>query len=397
MKLEIAKEELQKLLEPVVQAATARKNYEDISEHSWKTIFLEVGNGVISATGADDVAEVRVEIPYAKSKGMEKIVFDGEKVLDLCRTLQDGVMITINSQQKSSEEETSFMEVSTESTRSQLKESPKNSLQPLKVEVTENHQVEVPVKTLRDIISQIVFIVDPNAMRLYLTGMLLEVRSGELRGVTTDGHRLAVCRREVAGVTPPGKPRAGTYQATIPQKTISYINRVLERLSPEDKVVLSLGTTALSVNAGEYTVSTKLLDGKFPDYEKVMPNTTNKEARINRGELRQALSRVAIIGKKDDPVFGEAAWLKFKKKQLQVEGKNNEGETTNSKVPISYQGEPLEIKFNYNYIKEIISVMQSEELYIKMTDSDNSALLEEIADREKGEPPTEFVVMPISS
>src|SRR6185369_5434101 len=138
----------------------------------------------------------------------------------------------------------------------------------------------------RALLEQTQFCMAQQDVRYYLNGVLLEIGNGKLRVVATDGHRMAVGELAIAGAT-------GDRQVIIPRKAVHEISRLL---APSDEpLTLQIGQNHVGIQTSELTFTSKLIDGRYPDYHKVIPGTQSVHVRINGAEFQKALSRVAIL------------------------------------------------------------------------------------------------------
>ena len=202
-------------------------------------------------------------------------------------------------------------------------------------------------------------------VRYYLNGMYWELRSGRLRAVATDGHRLAIC-------TFPGtlKDQDDT-QVIVPRKGVLELSRLMQ--NDDDDVAIILGTNHLRATTPEFTFTSKLVDGKFPDYERVLPRSTDKILQGSRAELRQAFTRTAILSNEKY----RGVRLKLADESLEIVANNPEQEEAEENLSVNYNGEPLEIGFNVGYLLDVLGVLSGDEVRFSLSDPNSSALLEE--------------------
>ncbi|HBO12622.1 MAG TPA: DNA polymerase III subunit beta, partial [Halieaceae bacterium] len=215
-------------------------------------------------------------------------------------------------------------------------------------------------------------------VRYYLNGMLIEVSSGMLRAVATDGHRLAMCSMQ-AGIEQPDR-----HQVIVPRKGILELARLLNDQDAEVSIVL--GQHHIRATTGEFTFTSKLVDGKFPDYERVLPRSAEKVLVGSRLDLRQAFTRTAILSNEKY----RGVRLKLSPDTLEIVANNPEQEQAEEVVPVDYAGDALEIGFNVGYLLDVLGVLSGEEVRFSLSDPNSSALLEE---SEAGD--SLYVVMPM--
>jgi DNA polymerase-3 subunit beta len=214
-------------------------------------------------------------------------------------------------------------------------------------------------------------------VRYYLNGMLWEVQSGQLRVVATDGHRLAVCTL-VAPIA-----AAVKVQVILPRKGVIELARLLMN---DDDIQLVIGSNHLRATTTEFTFTSKLVDGKFPDYDRVLPKSTTNILFGSREELRQSFSRVAILSNEKY----RGVRLLLSNNNLQINANNPEQEEAEENLAVDYQGPSLEIGFNVSYLLDVLGVLSGDRVKLSLSDASSSALLEEAEESD-----SVYVVMPM--
>lgn len=217
---------------------------------------------------------------------------------------------------------------------------------------------------LHGLIDRTAFSMAQQDVRYYLNGMLFELREGRVRAVATDGHRLALCEAPVPEV------REET-QVIVPRKGVMELARLLGDV--QDSVSVTVGTNHIRVLAAGIRFTSKLVDGKFPDYDRVVPKGGEKKIVADREVLKQALSRVAILS--NEKYHGVRVQLSSGSMALQAN--NPEQEEAEEEVSLDYEGESLEIGFNVSYLLDVLNVMDSSRVEIELGDSNSSALMKD--------------------
>ena len=207
----------------------------------------------------------------------------------------------------------------------------------------------LPEKSLKEIIERTHFAMAQQDVRYYLNGLMLEVDTDALRAVATDGHRLAMS--EVAVETGVGEPT----QIIVPRKGVQELLRSLE--SSDTEVSLALGTNHIRINTPELQVTSKLIDGRFPDYERVMPKGGDKVITAQTTGLRQALSRTSILSNEKY----RGIRLSLDNNSLRIQAHNPEQEEAEEELEINYSADPLEIGFNVTYLLDALSALPGDE------------------------------------
>jgi DNA polymerase-3 subunit beta len=239
-------------------------------------------------------------------------------------------------------------------------------------------ELRIAQTDVRHLLDQVSFSMAQQDVRYFLNGMLLEVTGEHTRTVATDGHRLAMCT--VAG----GAKGAEKTQAIVPRKGVLELGRLLD--DSDEELVVQLGSNHLRVTHGPYTLTTKLVDGKFPDYEKVIPRDASRTISGDRETLKQAFLRASILSNEKY----RGVRLIIEGDQLTIQANNPEQEEAEEIVPVVYEGERMEIGFNVSYLQDVLGVVGTDEVRISVSDANSSALMEG-----PGKDDAVYVVMPM--
>lgn len=238
--------------------------------------------------------------------------------------------------------------------------------------------LSVPRGTLKHLIDSTSFAMAQQDVRYYLNGLLLEIQTNLLRAVATDGHRLAMCSRSVEVTVEQSQ------KLIVPRKGIVELSRLLD--DSDEPVSLTLGSTHVRVHTGDFTFTSKLIDGKFPDYERVVPRNGDKVLIADRADLRQMLSRTAILS--NEKYRGVRLYLE--PGNLKVMANNPEQEEAEETIAVDYNGAAMEIGFNVGYLIDVLSVLNEDRMQMTLANASSSALLEE-----PGGGDALYVVMPM--
>ncbi len=236
----------------------------------------------------------------------------------------------------------------------------------------------LPAATLKYLLSMVHFSMAAQDIRYYLNGMLLVVDGTTVRAVATDGHRLAMCEVSKDGAT-------GKVEAIIPRKTILELSRLLPD-SEDDQVRVQMAANQVKFSFGAIELISKLVEGKFPDYQRVIPANNTKSFAIGREELMSALTRAAILT--TDKFKGVRMVLATG--ALKITSTNADQEEAQEELEIDYSGDGLDIGFNVTYLLDVLANLKSEQIKFSLGDALGSALITMI-DSEK----FKYVVMPM--
>ena len=365
MHFTIQREALLKPLQLVAGVVERRQTLPVLSN-----VLLVVEGQQLSLTGTDLEVELvgRVQLEEPAEPG--EITVPARKLMDICKSLPSDAMIDIRVDDQK-------LLVKAGRSRFTLSTLPANDF-PTVEEGPGSLTFNLPQAKLRRLVERTSFAMAQQDVRYYLNGMLLEVQSGLLRAVATDGHRLAMCSMEAA------IQQEGKHQVIVPRKGILELARLLTEQDAE--VAIVLGQHHIRANTGEFTFTSKLVDGKFPDYERVLPRGGDKLVLADRQGLREAFSRTAILSNEKY----RGIRLTLASGLLKIQANNPEQEEAEEEIVVDYSGSGLEIGFNVSYLLDVLGVMGTEQVRLILSDSNSSALLQE-ADNDD----SAYVVMPM--
>lgn len=334
-------------------------------------VLMVLDDGLLSLTGTDLEVEIVARVTPASTADTGETTVPAKKLVDICRSLPDGsdIEFTLQEDQK--------MVVKSGRSRFSLATLPANDF-PATEKSEGDIQFNCSQQLIKRLIDRTAFAMAQQDVRYYLNGMLWEVEGNKLRCVATDGHRLAMCDKEL-DIDVPEKT-----QAILPRKGVIELSRLLN--DAETGVDLTLGSHHIRVETEDYTFTSKLVDGKFPDYERVLPKGGTNIVIGNRTELKQAFGRTAILSNEKY----RGVRLNFSEGLVTIVANNPEQEEAEEEVVIDYQGDVIDIGFNVGYLQDVANVLSSENIKITLSDANSSALLEE---PEKGD--SVYVVMPM--
>jgi len=333
-------------------------------------VLLVVQGQQLSLTGTDLEVELvgRVQLEEPAEPG--EITVPARKLMDICKSLPNDVLIDIKVDEQK-------LLVKAGRSRFTLSTLPANDF-PTVEEGPGSLTCNLEQSKLRRLIERTSFAMAQQDVRYYLNGMLLEVSRNTLRAVSTDGHRLALCSMSAP------IEQDDRHQVIVPRKGILELARLLT--DPEGMVSIVLGQHHIRATTGEFTFTSKLVDGKFPDYERVLPKGGDKLVVGDRQALREAFSRTAILSNEKY----RGIRLQLAAGQLKIQANNPEQEEAEEEISVDYEGSSLEIGFNVSYLLDVLGVMTTEQVRLILSDSNSSALLQEA-----GNDDSSYVVMPM--
>lgn len=335
-------------------------------------VLLRAQDRVLSITGTDMEVELKAQVSLDEGED-GAITVPARKFIDICRTAAPHTRIEFVSN-------ASHATILSARSRFVLTTLPAEDY-PSTENFEEMATLRMQQGVLRRLIELTGFAMANQDVRYYLNGLLLELAAWGLRAVATDGHRLALAEHLME--TNVGE---GIQQAIIPRKGVLELMRILT--AGEEEVELAFSPHALQARFPSMGFTSKLIDGRYPDYLGVIPNPEkcDKIATIDRDRLRQSLTRAAIIANEKQRVVR----LLLTGEGLRIIGRNIEQEEAEEQLEVQYVGEPLEMGFNAGYLIEAIGAVPSETVEVFFTEANKSCLI-----RAEGRSDCQYVVMPM--
>ena len=363
MKFSAAREALLKPLQAVIGVVERRQTMPILAN-----LLIVVKDGQLSITATDlEVELVASALVDATADG--EITVPGRKLLDICRALPEDAEIAIL---------LTGDKLAVRSGRSKfsLTTLPASEF-PTVEDISGSDAVDVPQATLVKLFEKTHFSMAQQDVRYYLNGLLIETGKKVLRAVATDGHRLALCEVELENA------EASEQQVIVPRKGVLELQRLL---SGEGSVVLELGSNHIRAQLDGIRFTSKLIDGRFPEYERVIPAEADNELVADRESFKGALQRTAILSNEKY----RGIRLIIRDNGVVLQAHNPEQEEAEEELEVSYKGEDIEIGFNVNYLLDALGAIESDEVTLSIVDGNSSCLL-----REPGKNDCKYVVMPM--
>lgn len=364
MQFIVSRENLLKPLQQVCGVLSSRPNIPVLNN-----VLLNINDGFLTITGTDLEVELSTRTQLSSATENGSYTIPAKKFLDICRSLPDDAEISV-----SFEDDRALIK----SARSKFN---LTTLPAQEYPNLENWQSEVEFNleqaTLRRLIDATQFSMANQDARYFLNGMKFETEGNLLRTVTTDGHRLAVC-------TIPLEQDLQNYSVILPRKGVLELARLLE--TSDQPAMLQIGVNNLRVQLGNIVFTSKLIDGRFPDYRRVLPRDAGQILEADWDLLKQAFVRMAILSSERF----RSVRLILEQNQLKITASNPEQEEGEEILDVSYNGSPLEVGFNVSYILDVLNALKCERVRMRLTDSSSSCLIEDCDD-----PSAEYVIMPM--
>ncbi len=363
MKLTASRDDLLAPLQSVIGVVERRQTMPILAN-----VLLAAHDNRLSITGTDLEVEL-VATANITVQHNGAITVPGRKLLDIFRALPEKTNVTLSSEGE---------RLSLRAGRSRFTLSSLAAAEfPIVDEINAQQTISVAQGEFRRLIDKTHFAMAQQDVRYYLNGMLLETEGSALRAIATDGHRLALCETQLQG------HHKGAHQVILPRKAVLELQRIL---GTEGTIELGIGTNHVRAQIGDIRFTSKLIDGRFPEYGRVIPAAPGKLIDAERETLRQALQRTAILS--NEKYRGVRVAMKPDLMMLQAH--NPEQEEAEDEVEVNYKGDEVEIGFNVNYLLDALSAIDSDRVEIGLTDANSSCLI-----RAPGVTNTKYVVMPM--
>lgn len=380
MRLKIAKESLVSVLSHVVGAVERRHTLNILSN-----VKIQVTQQALTITGSDLEVELVASTTLAEGACIQagETTVPARKLVDICKSLPNAALIDLHI----SEDQRCILKSG--NSRFVLGTLPAEDYPLLTTDNSQGTQVQVTERELKRLFEKTAFAMAVQDVRFYLTGTLLEIDQTQLRAVTTDGHRLALCETQATSNA------SQLVQAIVPRKAVGELQRLVS--IEDNQLLLLIGRELLNVTIqaptrdkeqGDITVrfTTKLIDGKFPDYRRVIPRGGDKMVTIAHDVFKQSLQRVAILS--NEKLRG--VFLNFSADSLQLRANNPEQDEAVEDLAIQYANTPMEMSFNAQYILEVLGVLDGDDVLMTMSEANQSVLVQDPTHQDQT-----YVVMPM--
>jgi DNA polymerase-3 subunit beta len=298
--------------------------------------------------------QIATQLNTKQSPSNESITVGAKKFQDILRVLPEGSKVSIDIQDGK-------LQIKTGKSRFNLQTLPAEDFPQIAEQTKEAEAIQVEQKQFRALLGAVQYAMAQQDIRYYLNGVLLVIEGKFLKAVATDGHRLAFSSIELPGTH-------SKREIILPRKTISELFKLLS--DSEDKITLEVAETQVKAVFSDVTITSKVIDGKFPDYEKVIPTYTNHLA-LDRLLILQALQRVAILSNEKF----RGVRLVLTEKNLRIISSNSEQEEAQEDLETDYHGAALDIGFNVNYLLDGLNNASSQQVIFSFGDPNSSILL----------------------
>lgn len=364
MKFSIPREELLKPLQITSSVVERRQTLPVLSN-----ILIKAQKNNLILTGTD--LEVEIVARLSLNDNIEgEVTLPARKFLDICRALPDNANINIQVEENKAV-------IKSGRSRFSLATLPATEF-PNIDPIESAYAFSISQKDLKSLIDQTQFSMAQQDVRYYLNGLMLELNNNSIRAVATDGHRLAICEKQAELQVKESK------QVIIPRKGVTELSRLLE--DSDSIVQIQVSENHIQADLGNVIFTSKLIDGKFPDYQQVIPANPTKIVTCGRELLYQSFTRASVLSNE-----------KYRGMRLQVSNNllkatvhNPEQEEAEEELEVQYQGDDFEIGFNVSYFIDALAAIKEDTVEVKFTDANQSCLV-----NAKDNTACRYVIMPM--
>jgi DNA polymerase III subunit beta len=364
MRFSIQREGLLKPLQQVIGAVERRQTMPILAN-----VLIRAEEGQLSVTTTDLEVELVAQVGDVSATPGD-VTVPARKLLDICRALPDEAAMELKA-------DGDRVVITSGRARFTLSSLPAADFPALE-EIATSKELEITERELRHLILRTSFAMANQDVRYYLNGLMLEVEENGVRTVATDGHRLALCELR----TP--VEAAASQQVIVPRKGVQELLRLLE--DRDDRVRLQIGSSHIRVTLPQLRFTSKLIDGRFPDYERVIPRDGDQVMRVEREALRKALARASILSNEKY----RGIRLVLDEGRLRIQAHNPEQEEAEDEIEAEYKGTALEIGFNVTYLLDVLNTVEGDTVEATFKDASSSVLISDPGARD-----ALYVVMPM--
>ena len=366
MNINIQKEVLEQALSQIIGVVEKRQTLPILGN-----VYLELNENKLTLVGSDLETEITTKISnVAGTDG--KTTVSARKLYDICRSLPSESQISLILEQDNK------LILNAGKSRFTLQTLSANDYP--RLEETEwKQEFSLTHKQLSNLFTRTSFSMAQQDVRYFLNGLLIEIHNDHILSVATDGHRLAktLVQTESLGLD--------LVQSIVPRKAVIEISKFLDSGS-DDAVSIKLNASHILVQSGNFLFISKLIDGRFPDYEKVIPANLDKHILLDRANLIEILSRAAILS--NEKFRGVS--LSFSEGLLKVASHNPDQEHATDQMSVDYTDDEIEIGFNVNYLLEALKACGSEKIDLGLLDPNTSCTF-----HAEGNDDTLYLIMPM--
>ena len=366
MKLKIVREDLLKPLQSVIGVVEKRQTMPILAN-----VLINVTATKLCITATDLEVELSYSIPLdIPPEEIGTITVSGRKITDICRTLPPQSIIELECTGKTLKirSQNSSFNLAT----LPIDEFPKFSEQPEKTSFV------IQQSTLLSLVKRTYFAVAEDNPHYYLNGLLLDIQNGTIRAIASDAHRMSLYT-----MSNPSTENI-SLRIIVPKNSLTELQRLL--VDNESTITIAVARNYIIVQGDNFTLTSKLIDSKYPNYGKQLLEPSDKKIVLNQSTFKEALIRVGILSNE----LLRSMRLELEPNLLKMVAYNSEQEQAEEQIAINYNGEHLEIGFNIAYLLDVLATIKTEKIVITLQSSKVGAIIEEVGGNED----CFYVVMP---
>lgn len=365
MKFTIARETLLTPLQQIIGVIEKRQTLPILSN-----VLLKLNEDFLEFTGTDLEVQLMTRAPVEDGEP-GAVTVPARKFLDICRLLPDKNLVSVEAREDR-------CTIRCGSSRFNLSTLPADNYPEFDAGTPEM-EFSVSAGQLRRALEKTTFAMALQDVRYYLNGLLLDLDGHKLRTVASDGHRLAFFEDALEIETDGGR------QIIIPRKGILELYRLLGE--GDDQVVIQIAANTVRIHLGILSFAAKLIEGRFPDYQRVMPRELTRFLQVDKSLLKAAITRVSVLSAEK---FKSIAMEVGEDGTMSLQAQNPEHEEAEERLQVDLEGSGLSVGFNAAYLLDAINNVDSERIKLSFSENVNSCLIEDTEDQH-----FKFIVMPM--
>lgn len=363
--MKINKEEFLKPLQSVAGIVERRHTLPILSN-----VLIQITEENLSFVATDLEIQITAAVSHRGDTGNTAITVSAKKLQDIVRALPDNAEIAFDSKD-------SRLQLKAGKSQFNLQTLPADDFPTLSLPDELISELSLPQSTLKHLFNQVQYAMAQQDIRYYLNGLLMVLEPGTVKVIATDGHRLSLASMIAETVNQ-------TAEAILPRKTVIELIKLLG--DNDEEVRIKLGKNLVTFSFGNINLVSKVIEGKFPDYNKVVPAHYQNHVILNRLDLLHAMQRAAILSNEKF----RGVRMVLTQNSMRVICNNTEQEEAEEELEISYINEPLDIGFNVTYLLDVLNNINNSEVDCSFGDANSSCLI-----TVPGDDRFKYVVMPM--
>ena len=319
-------------------------------------VMIRVEDGRLELQATDMELGIRVTMPAATERE-GAVVLPGRLLLDVVRALPRDEM---SLEYRSTEQD---VEVVSGPAQFHLRTLPAEDF-PRLPEAGEGEQLSVPAAAFVETVNRVARAASRDETRPHLTGVLVSASEKQLRMVATDSYRLSVKETTL------DEELVGTLEANVPARTLQELSRITGAAAP-DRIEVAALPNQVIFRLRDVVLSSRLVEGRFPNYRQLLPESYEHELRLSTSELLDVVRRISLLAQRNAPLR-----LRFADGALEISAQTPDIGEASETIPVPFSGEPLEIGFNPEFLREGLESAESDELIFKLISPTRPGLIE---------------------